>query len=141
VTCIPFISPAYMAMTFGALIVSHVYLYSYDRAAWMRWISAPKHRPLKSLRSRRPWITRDVPRCSISKVVVIWWYDMIVIHLSNLGYLRCTFKQVFGSQDRGLCGHIKGPTDGDGFWMRCRLEKQTMIFHGSTMGDGPSNNS
>jgi len=37
-----------MAMTFGALIVSHVYLYSYDRAAWMRWISAPKHRPVKN---------------------------------------------------------------------------------------------
>ena len=36
VACIPFISPAYMAMTFGALIVSHIYLYSYDRVG--RWV-------------------------------------------------------------------------------------------------------
>ena len=36
--CIPFISPAYMAMTFGALIVSHIYLYTYDRAALRAWI-------------------------------------------------------------------------------------------------------
>ena len=33
VCCIPFIAPAYMAMTFGALIISHLYLYSYDRVA------------------------------------------------------------------------------------------------------------
>lgn len=38
VTCIPFISPAYMAMTFGALIVSHVYLYSYDRVKVLRYV-------------------------------------------------------------------------------------------------------
>eukprot|EP00913_Durusdinium_trenchii_P012476 g11712.t1 len=38
VTCIPFIAPAYMAMTFGALIISHVYLYSYDRVKVLRYV-------------------------------------------------------------------------------------------------------
>ena len=126
VTCIPFISPAYMAMTFGALIVSHVYLYSYDRAAWMRWISAPKHRPVKNPLKK----AMDHQGCSKMFHIqsggdMVIWYDCCPL---NLGYLGCTFKQVFGSQDPDFCGHIKGPTDGDGFWMRCRLEKTDHDF-------------
>jgi len=38
VCCIPFISPAYMAWIFGALIVSHIYLYVYDQVKTLRYV-------------------------------------------------------------------------------------------------------
>eukprot|EP00441_Pelagodinium_beii_P015297 CAMPEP_0197655374 /NCGR_PEP_ID=MMETSP1338-20131121/39413_1 /TAXON_ID=43686 ORGANISM="Pelagodinium beii, Strain RCC1491" /NCGR_SAMPLE_ID=MMETSP1338 /ASSEMBLY_ACC=CAM_ASM_000754 /LENGTH=918 /DNA_ID=CAMNT_0043231009 /DNA_START=31 /DNA_END=2787 /DNA_ORIENTATION=+ len=38
VCCIPFISPGYLAMTFGALIISHVYLYVYDQCKILRYV-------------------------------------------------------------------------------------------------------
>jgi len=38
VACIPFISPAYLHMTFAALICSHVYLYAYDHVKVLRYV-------------------------------------------------------------------------------------------------------
>jgi len=38
VVCIPFISPAYMAWTFGALIVSHIYIYLFDQVKTLRYV-------------------------------------------------------------------------------------------------------
>lgn len=38
VVCIPFVSPAYMALTFAALIFSHVYLYIYDTFKVLRYV-------------------------------------------------------------------------------------------------------
>jgi hypothetical protein len=38
VTFIPFIAPAYMHMTFMALIISHVYLYCYDQVKVLRYV-------------------------------------------------------------------------------------------------------
>ncbi|CAE8666487.1 unnamed protein product [Polarella glacialis] len=38
VTCIPFISPAYIALTFGALIVSHLYIYGFDQFKSLRYV-------------------------------------------------------------------------------------------------------
>jgi len=38
VVCIPFISPAYMALTFAALIFSHIYLYVYDHVKVLRYV-------------------------------------------------------------------------------------------------------
>jgi len=38
VVCIPFISPAYMAWTFGAMIVSHIYIYLFDQVKTLRYV-------------------------------------------------------------------------------------------------------
>jgi len=38
VTLVPFIAPAYMHMTFLALIISHVYLYCYDQVKVLRYV-------------------------------------------------------------------------------------------------------
>mmetsp|Transcript_83193 Transcript_83193/g.146958 ORF Transcript_83193/g.146958 Transcript_83193/m.146958 type:complete len:918 (+) Transcript_83193:78-2831(+) len=38
VCCIPFISPAYLAWLFGALIVSHLYIYAYDQWKILRYV-------------------------------------------------------------------------------------------------------
>eukprot|EP00913_Durusdinium_trenchii_P004547 g4223.t1 len=38
VVCIPFISPAYLALTFAALIFSHLYLYLYDTVKVLRYV-------------------------------------------------------------------------------------------------------
>jgi len=38
VACIPFLSPAYMHMVFGALIVSHLYIYCYDHVKVLRYV-------------------------------------------------------------------------------------------------------
>lgn len=38
VVCIPFISPAYLAWTFAALIVSHTYIYVYDQVKVLRYV-------------------------------------------------------------------------------------------------------
>ncbi|CAE7441301.1 unnamed protein product [Symbiodinium natans] len=37
-TCIPFISPAYLAMTLAALLFSHAYLYIYDQIKVLRYV-------------------------------------------------------------------------------------------------------
>eukprot|EP00931_Biecheleriopsis_adriatica_P023960 TRINITY_DN15023_c0_g1_i1.p1 TRINITY_DN15023_c0_g1~~TRINITY_DN15023_c0_g1_i1.p1 ORF type:complete len:948 (+),score=182.05 TRINITY_DN15023_c0_g1_i1:86-2929(+) len=37
VACIPFIAPAYMAMTWGTFILSHIYIYSYDHWKTLRY--------------------------------------------------------------------------------------------------------
>jgi len=38
VSCIPFLSPAYMHLTFGALVVSHIYIYCYDHVKVLRYV-------------------------------------------------------------------------------------------------------
>ncbi|CAK9006808.1 RING-type domain-containing protein [Durusdinium trenchii] len=37
VACIPFIAPAYMLWTYGAFLVSHLYIYWYDHWKTLRW--------------------------------------------------------------------------------------------------------
>ncbi|CAJ1341936.1 unnamed protein product [Effrenium voratum] len=37
VACIPFIAPAYMLMTYGTFMISHIYIYFYDHWKTLRW--------------------------------------------------------------------------------------------------------
>ncbi|CAE7476677.1 unnamed protein product [Symbiodinium pilosum] len=63
VTCIPFVSPAYMALTFSALIVSHIYLYIYDRASRLPWHQRfQKRQPSMPQTEPCPWLANSSRR-------------------------------------------------------------------------------